>query len=78
MGGEYRFTPQFSLEAAFYNIDTDNRPEIGKAYWAEAYSLLADYQFTHSFDTSRSTPTRATACTASACVTGSEPSRVPI
>ena len=51
VGGEYRFTPQFSLEAAFYNIDTYNRPEAGRAYWAEAYSLLADYQFTHSFDT---------------------------
>ena len=51
VGGEYRFTPQFYLEAAFYNIDTYNRPEAGKAYWAQAYSLLADYQFTHSFDT---------------------------
>jgi general bacterial porin, GBP family len=51
VGGEYRFTPQFTLEAAFYNIDTYNRPEVKKAYWAQAYSLLADYQFTHSFDT---------------------------
>ncbi len=51
VGGEYRFMSQFSLEAAFYNIDTYNRPEVGKAYWAEAYSLLVDYQFTHSFDT---------------------------
>ena len=51
VGGEYRFTPQFILEAAFYNIDTYNRPEVGKAYWAQAYSLLADYQFTHGFDT---------------------------
>jgi general bacterial porin, GBP family len=50
VGGEYRFTPQFSLEAAFYNIDTYNRPEVGKAYWAQAYSLLADYQFAHAFD----------------------------
>lgn len=51
VGGEYRFTRHCSLEAAFYNIDTYNRPEIGRAYWAEAYSLLADYQFTRSFDT---------------------------
>ena len=51
VGGEFRFTPEFSLQAAFYNIDTYNRPENGKAYWAQAYSLLADYQFTHSFDT---------------------------
>lgn len=51
VGGEYRFSEQFSLEAAFYNIDTYNRPEVKKAYWAQAYSLLADYQFTRSFDT---------------------------
>ena len=51
VGGEYHFTPQFTLQAAFYNIDTYNRPEVGKAYWAQAYSLLGDYQFTHSFDT---------------------------
>jgi len=51
VGGEYHFTPQFSLEAGFYNIDTYNRPEVGKDYWAQAYSLLVDYQFTHSFDT---------------------------
>jgi predicted porin len=51
VGGEYKFTPQFTVEACFYNIDTYNRPEAGKAYWAQAYSLLADYQFTRSFDT---------------------------
>jgi predicted porin len=51
VGGEYPFTPQVSLEAGFYNIDTYNRPEVGKDYWAQAYSLLAEYQFTHSFDT---------------------------
>ncbi len=51
VGGEYRFTPQFTLEAAFYDIDTYNRPEVGKAYRAQAYSLLADYRFTHGFDT---------------------------
>jgi general bacterial porin, GBP family len=51
VGGEYRFTPQFKLEAGFYNIDTYNRPEVGSAYRAAAYSLLADYQFAYSFDT---------------------------
>jgi predicted porin len=51
VGGEYRFAPQFKLEAGFYNIDTYNRPEVGSAYWAAAYSLLADYQITHSIDT---------------------------
>jgi GBP family porin len=50
VGGEYRFTPQFKLQAGFYNIDTYNHPESGSAYWGTAYSLLADYQFTHSFD----------------------------
>ncbi len=50
LGGEYRFTPRLSLEAAFYAIDTYNRPELGKAYWAQACSLLADYQFTRGFD----------------------------
>ncbi|MBV8404662.1 MAG: porin [Gammaproteobacteria bacterium] len=51
VGGDYRFTRQFNVEVAFYNIDTYNRPEVGKAYWAQAYSLLADYQFTPGFDT---------------------------
>jgi general bacterial porin, GBP family len=50
VGGEYRFTRRFKLETGFYNIDTYNRPESGNAYWATAYSLLGDYQFTHSFD----------------------------
>ena len=36
--------------AGFYNIDTYNRPEVGKAYWAGTYSLLADYTFTPHFD----------------------------
>jgi predicted porin len=51
VGGDYRFTPAFDLAAGFYNIDTYNSPEVGKAYWASAYSLLADYSFSRSFDT---------------------------
>ena len=50
VGGEYRVTPQFKLQTGFYNIDTYSRPESGNDYWATAYSLLADYHFTHSFD----------------------------
>ena len=50
VGGDYRFTPEFDLAAAFYNIDTYNAPESGKAYWTSAYSLLADYTFSRWFD----------------------------
>ena len=50
LGGDYKFTPKFDLAAGFYNIDTYNRPEVGKAYWAGTYSLLADYAFTPHFD----------------------------
>ena len=50
VGGDYKLTPRFDLAAAFYNIDTYNAPEVGKAYWATAYSLLADYSFSHNFD----------------------------
>jgi predicted porin len=50
VGGDYQLTPKFDLSAAFYNIDTYNAPEIGKDYWAAAYSLLTDYSFTRSFD----------------------------
>ena len=50
VGGDYKFTPQFDLGAGVYDIDTYNSPEIGRAYWATAYSLLADYKFTGKFD----------------------------
>ena len=50
VGGDYRFTPRFDLAAGYYNIDTYNSPEVGKAYWATAYSLLVDYSFSRSFD----------------------------
>jgi len=51
IGGDYRITPDFDVSAGFYNIDTYNSPEVGKAYWATAYSLLADYEFSKHFDT---------------------------
>ena len=50
VGGDYKFTPEFDLGLGFYDIGTYNEPEIGKAYWAQAYSLLADYTFTKKFD----------------------------
>jgi predicted porin len=50
VGGDYQFSSQFALYTGFYDIDTYNAPEVGKAYWAQAYSLLADYRFTRSFD----------------------------
>ena len=34
----------------YYNINTDNSPEVHKEYRAEAYSVLADYTFTPAFD----------------------------
>jgi len=51
VGGDYKLTPSFDLAAGFYNIQTYNRPEVGEAYWATAYSLLADYTLSQRFDT---------------------------
>jgi predicted porin len=51
VGGDYRLTPEFDLSVGFYNIDTYNSPEVGKAYWATAYSLLGDYELSKHFDT---------------------------
>jgi general bacterial porin, GBP family len=50
VGGDYHFTPQFDLGIGFYDIDTYNRPEVKKNYLAQAYSVLADYNFTKKFD----------------------------
>lgn len=50
IGGDYHFTSQFDLGVGVYDIDTYNQPEAGKTYLATAYSLLADYNFTRSFD----------------------------
>ena len=51
VGGDYKFNQSFDLGIGVYDIDTYNSPEIGKAYWATAYSLLADYSFSRTFDT---------------------------
>ena len=51
VGGDYRFTRAFDLGIGYYNINTDNSPEVGKEYRAEAYSVLADYNLSRSFDT---------------------------
>ena len=50
VGGDYKFTHAFDLGVGFYDINTYNHPEVGKAYDAEAGSILADYTFTKSFD----------------------------
>jgi GBP family porin len=50
VGGDYRFTRQFDLGVGFYDINTYNQPEVGKTYLANAYSLLADYNFTSNLD----------------------------
>jgi predicted porin len=51
VGGDYKFTPAFDLGIGWYDINTDNAPEVGKEYLANAYSALADYSFNKSFDT---------------------------
>jgi len=51
VGGDYRFTRTFDLGVGYYNVNTDNAPEVGKAYRANAYSILADYNLSRSFDT---------------------------
>jgi len=50
LGGDYRFTPAFDAGIGFYDINTFDSPEIGRAYVAQAYSLLADYSLTKRFD----------------------------
>jgi predicted porin len=51
LGGDYKFTKAFDLGLGWYDINTDNAPEVGKQYLAIAYSALADYSFAKSFDT---------------------------
>lgn len=51
IGGDYKFTEKFDLGAGFYHIDTYNKPDAGKAYIANAYSVLADYTFNKYLDT---------------------------
>lgn len=50
IGGDYKFSPAFDLAAGYYNINTDNSPEVRKDYRASVYSVLADYSFTQNFD----------------------------
>jgi general bacterial porin, GBP family len=50
VGGDYRFRPRLDLAIGFYDIDTYNDPEVGKAYLALAYSLLADFTLSSRFD----------------------------
>ena len=50
VGGDYKFTKAFDFGVGYYNINTNNSPEVKKEYRAEAYSVLADYTFTPAFD----------------------------
>lgn len=38
------------MGVGYYDINTDNSPEVKKEYRANAYSLLADYSFSKRFD----------------------------
>jgi predicted porin len=51
IGGDYKFTKNFDLGAGYYHINTYNKPDAGKDYIANAYSVLADYTFNKYFDT---------------------------
>jgi general bacterial porin, GBP family len=51
VGGDYKFIRAFDLGIGYYNINTDNAPEVNKEYRAGAYSILADYNLSKSFDT---------------------------
>ena len=50
VGGDYHVTKEFDVGVGFYDINTYNQPEIGRTYRANAYSLLADYNFNSRFD----------------------------
>ncbi len=50
-GGDYKFTQTFDLAVGYYNVNTDNSPEANKEYRSVAYSVLADYNLTKSFET---------------------------
>jgi predicted porin len=50
IGGDYRFTPEFDLGVGYYDINTDNSPEVSKEYRASIFSILADYNLSKSFD----------------------------
>jgi GBP family porin len=49
IGGDYKFTQAFDLGIGYYDINTDNSPEVNKEYRANAYSILADYTFSKAF-----------------------------
>jgi GBP family porin len=50
-GGDYQFNPAFNLAIGYFDINTDNSPEVKKEYRANAYSVLADYTLSKRFDT---------------------------
>jgi predicted porin len=50
VGGDYKLSKPFDLAVGYFNINTDNSPEVKKDYRAQAYSVLADYTLVKSFD----------------------------
>jgi hypothetical protein len=50
IGGPYKVTQAFDLAAGYYNVDTDNSPEVKKEYHANAHALLADCTLDKSVD----------------------------
>ncbi len=50
VGGDYKLSKPFDLAVGYFNINTDNSPEVKKEYRAQAYSVLADYMLDKSFD----------------------------
>ena len=51
IGGDYKLTQAFDVGVGYYNINTDNAPEVCKEYRSDAYSLLADYSLSKNIDT---------------------------
>jgi GBP family porin len=50
VGGDYHFSEAFDLGVAYYDINTDNSPEVNKEYRGSFYSVLADYTLGKGFD----------------------------
>lgn len=50
VGGDYKFTKAFTLLSGYWDINTYNHPETGKAYLGQFFTLIGDYRFNGHFD----------------------------
>ncbi len=50
IGGDYRFGNAFTLMLGYWDIDTYNHPETGKAYLGQFFTVVGDYRFNKHFD----------------------------